>query len=109
MAKLIRSAESLIAVVLVFVIWAGWGSLSLVAPQKLLEASSDRLGAWGDSFGPLSSLFTALGFVALVAGFRLQRDQIRRAQEEQQRQRFDGWYFELLSLLREARDAGSRR
>lgn len=101
----LRMVGGIIAVIAVILIWVVWGSLSFVAPKWLLETPTDRLGVWGDSFGALSSLFTALGFLAVIAGFRLQREQMRKGQDEQHRQRFDSWYFELLKLLREARDA----
>lgn len=66
-----------------------------------------QAGPWGDSFGPFSAFFSALGFAAVVVTLRMQQDQLRSAQRDQHRQRFESSFFELLKLFREARQAVS--
>ncbi len=71
----------------------------------------DKLGQWGDSFGALNALFGSLGFIGLLVTLWMQGGQIRKqaeeaetARKEQHRQRFESSFFQLLSLMREARN-----
>lgn len=63
------------------------------------------IGQWGDSFGALNALFSALAFVAVLYTLRQQQKQIDEAALDQHMQRFERTFYELLRLLREARDA----
>lgn len=63
-----------------------------------------KLAAWGEAFGSLTALFTAAGFVALVMTLREQQKQNKESARDQHKQRFDTSFFQLLQLLREARD-----
>jgi hypothetical protein len=64
----------------------------------------DRYGLYGDSFGRMTSLFTALGFGGLVITLLLQQRQIRRQEEASRRDRKkeeQGRYEEILFKLME--------
>lgn len=96
-------------------LWSLWLAQASILEKLGYPWSVQTLGPWGDTFGALSSLFSALGFIAVVATLRMQQGQIQQARndqekinietrEEQHRQRFDGSFFELLKLLREAKE-----
>ena len=65
---------------------------------------ASTIGQWGDSFGALNALFSALAFVAVLYTLRQQQKQIDEAALDQHLQRFERTFYELLRLLREARD-----
>jgi len=62
-----------------------------------LENAND----WGDSFGAFNALVGALGFSAVIATLIVQASALRTQQKDQQKQRFDTTFFELLKLMRE--------
>lgn len=72
------------------------------------EQTVEHFGVYGDSFGRVTSLFTALGFGGLVITLLLQQRQIR-AQEEDARQnrqndekrRYEEVLFRLLDIYRQ--------
>jgi hypothetical protein len=88
----------------VVALWLLWAFLPSILPHVGLYWQIEELGHWGDSFSALSALFAALGFIAVIATLRQQQQQIKAAEDEQNRQRFASTYFELLRLLREARN-----
>ncbi len=72
---------------------------------------SATIGQWGDSFGALNALFSALAFVAVLFTLKQQRDdlarqqlQIATAEQNHHRQRFEDNFFQLLSVIRENRE-----
>jgi hypothetical protein len=79
-------------------IWAAqrWLFLASTGSWPITE-----LGPWGDTFGALNTLFAALGFIVVVFTFIRQQDQIKAAQEEQHRQRFESSFFTLLNMLKD--------
>jgi hypothetical protein len=65
--------------------------------------SGQELGAWGDSFGALNVMISALAFCGILITLALQRRGLEEQAADQHRQRFDASFFELLRLQREAR------
>lgn len=102
----------IVAGVMVCATWLAW-----VAQRPLLAAlgfgwDGSALGQWGDTFGALNALFSALAFVAVLFTLKQQREDLARQQaqifaadRDQHSQRFETTFYELLRLLREARDA----
>ncbi|MBB2784847.1 UNVERIFIED_ORG: hypothetical protein GGD43_000017 [Rhizobium esperanzae] len=91
--------------------WALWGSQSWLLPYFGFEWNVPELGQWGDTFGALNALFSAFAFVAILFTLKQQQEelsnqqkQIETAEEEQHLQRFERTFYELLRLLREARE-----
>ncbi|MDB5585073.1 MAG: hypothetical protein JWP26_43 [Devosia sp.] len=100
------------AAVLFLVIWAAWLIFGRYVGQLSFGggAFSDA-GQVGDSFGVLNSLFTMLGFLAVLATFqgqsealKLQQDEIDQSRKSQHQERFESSFFELLGLMRELRE-----
>ncbi|MET4633289.1 putative phage abortive infection protein [Kaistia defluvii] len=97
--------------VLVVIVWCLFAGQYVVLSALGHGWAPDKLGQWGDSFGALNALFGSLGFIGLLATLWMQGDQIEQqksegavARDEQHRQRFESSFFQLLSLMREARD-----
>lgn len=86
------------------VMWFAWALVPILAPKAGIEWKPDILGQWGDAFGALNALFSALAFVAVLFTLRQQQKQIDDAASDQHLQRFERTFYELLRLLREARD-----
>lgn len=97
------SSKRLIPVILFFVltIWLLW--MFIVVFAKIIGANVgiQEIGQWGDSFGALNSLFSALGFSAVIMTLLLQQKQNRINEADQHRLRFESSYFELLKMIRE--------
>lgn len=66
--------------VAVFIAWFGWG---LWVYQPL--TSLPEFGAFGDSFGVLSSLFSGLAFAGLIVTILQQQKQLNSITKEQER------------------------
>ncbi|MBZ9884079.1 putative phage abortive infection protein [Mesorhizobium sp. CA10] len=96
----------IISALVLLCIWIAWSLQSLFLPVIFSNPPtlSDR-GQWGDSFGALNALLSALAFVGVIATLWMQQRQIRDAQHDQHIQRFESSFFELIRLFREARDA----
>lgn len=88
----------------VLLIWVGWATLPYSMPLTGFEWQPEVLGQWGDAFGALNALFSAFAFVAVLYTLRQQQKQIDDAATDQHLQRFEHTFYELLRLLREARD-----
>lgn len=99
-------------IILAFVLYA----LMIVAVTWPISGwSLDRAGAFGDSFGVLTSIFTGLAFMGLMSTVFLQREelQLNRKELEETRnelklqsltfnhQRFESSFYQLLSLYKE--------
>lgn len=84
-----------------------WFSVASGIPLPT-EQTVEKYGVYGDSFGRLTSLFTALGFGGLIITLLLQQRQIR-AQEESTRKnrqkdekdRYEAILFRLLDIYRQ--------
>ena len=98
-----RVAVAVLAVAMVVAAWVGWVFLQPLLARYGYVWQITELGSWGDSFGALTSFFTAIGFIAIGATFWLQRRQLIGAEQSHQIERFDSLYFELLRLVRETR------
>lgn len=87
-----------------WLIWARGGVN--FANQQLLWQGGDpaAAGQWGDTFGAFNALFGALGFAAVLATLWAQSIALAEQRADLHRQRFESTYFELLKMLREARD-----
>lgn len=79
---------------------------SIPAPTKL---TVETYGAYGDSFGRITSLFTALAFGGLVITLLLQQRQIRTQEEDarhnrqnEEKGRYEEILFKLLDIYRQA-------
>ena len=85
----------------------GWFSVASGIPIPA-EHTVEKYGAYGDSFGRITSLFTALGFGGLVITLLLQQRQIR-AQEQaakhnrqkDEKDRYEAVLFRLLDIYRQ--------
>ncbi len=95
------------AIFVVTLIWGLWAIYSVEIAYWALGNTfiPAQAGPWGDSFGPFSAFFGALGFAAVLITIWSQQKQIRDAQKDQHRQRFESSFFELLRFFREARAA----
>lgn len=92
-----------VLVALVFAIWLMWiGQEWVLATLGVSWTIADR-GQWGDTFGALNALVSALAFSAVLYTLWSQQQQISNAQIDQHKQRFDDTFFRLLSLQREVR------
>jgi hypothetical protein len=85
------------------IMWFSWALVPIVAPVLGWPWSPEPLGQWGDAFGALNALFSALAFVAVLLTLTQQQKQIDEAATDQHLQRFERTFYELLRLLREAR------
>lgn len=85
------------------IIWFSWALLPIAAPAIGWPWKPEMLGQWGDAFGALNALFSALAFVAVLLTLTQQQKQIDEAATDQHLQRFERTFYELLRLLREAR------
>ena len=72
------------------------------------ERSTEKFGQYGDSFGSLTSLFTALGFGGLLITLALQQRQIRNQEEAEKKDRqkaekaqYEDVLFRLLDIYRQ--------
>lgn len=86
--------------------WVAWAFHGPAIATWLLRKSSIDLassGQWGDTYGAFNALFGALGFTAVFATLMVQGVALKRQQDDQHLQRFEGSFFELLGLLRELR------
>lgn len=99
------SAAVVGAIIFVGCLWLVWGIYSVeIAHWALGDIFIPaQAGPWGDSFGPFSAFFSALGFAAVMVTLWVQQRQIKDAQRDQHRQRFESSFFELLRFFREAR------
>ncbi len=105
-----------------FCLWVIWAVHPLLAKRMIIPWKPETVGQWGDSFGALNALFSALAFIAVLFTLKQQRDDVSRqlAQQredlarqqrqitanetDQHLQRFERTFYELLRLLREARN-----
>lgn len=92
-------------------LWAAWISQEFIFQWLDVPWKSELLGQLGDTFGALNALFSALAFIAVLFTLKQQRDDLNRQQEQifrterdQHVQRFEQTFYELLRLLREARN-----
>lgn len=85
-------------------VWFSWAMLPYIAPLIGIDWKPEVFGQWGDAFGALNALFSAFAFVAVLYTLRQQQKQIDDAATDQHLQRFERTFYELLRLLREARD-----
>lgn len=88
----------------VLVLWLMWAFHPYIKNKSGFDWDAATSGQWGDTFGALNALFATFGFAAVILTLRLQQKQIKDAQDEQHRQRFESSYFELTKLLREIRN-----
>lgn len=62
------------------------------------QYSIEKAGQLGDSFGILNSLFSGLGFIALVLTIYLQQQDFRNSKKEIEKQNFENTFFKMLEL-----------
>lgn len=91
--------------VLAVALWLLCAALPYLLPFLGFEWNPTDIGPWGDTFGALNAMFSALAFVAVLFTLTQQQKQIDDAATDQHLQRFERTFYELLRLLREARDA----
>ncbi|MBY3315075.1 putative phage abortive infection protein [Rhizobium laguerreae] len=92
-------------------LWGAWISQEFIFHWFDIPWKGEPLGQLGDTFGALNALFSALAFIAVLFTLKQQRDDLNRQQEQifrtekdQHVQRFEQTFYELLRLLREARN-----
>lgn len=105
-----KKSEFVLIAVVVLAVWFAWALQPLYLPTVLNSLGFDwsfaQAGEWGDAFGALNALVAAFAFVGVIATLRLQaadlrsqQEQLAEAQNEQYRQRFESYFFQLLDLL----------
>lgn len=103
---MVRIVVAVVAAVLVVgAVWLAWGVYSVDVARWAMGNIfiPAQAGPWGDSFGPFSAFFSALGFAAVLVTLWVQQGQIKQVQRDQHRQRFDDNFFQLLAVIRENR------
>lgn len=96
--------------ILVVMLWMNWAANApTIAAWWLREQDVQTAGSWGDSFGPLNVLFSAMGFAAVLVTLLMQSEAIQNQQNDQHKQRFDLSFFELVSLMQSLRSRISYR
>lgn len=86
------------AIFVIIIIWSLYGLFIVSAVLPITELSIAKAGTFGDSFGALTSLFTGLGLACVITTIYLQNIEIKKNQEDLQRQQFEGVFFQLLRL-----------
>lgn len=89
-----------IAVLFIFGLYAGY---FWFLTQGFSEANSEgmvgvRAGTFGDAFGTLNALFSALACCGVVATLLLQRRDLKLSHEKSDRQQFETHFYNRLSL-----------
>ncbi|CAD7023190.1 hypothetical protein REJC140_00123 [Pseudorhizobium endolithicum] len=97
------SRWTIVTGVIAITLWLAWVIQKPVIQSFSIEWDSATLGQWGDTFGALSSLFAGCAAIGVVATLRLQRQASAEQKMDQDRQRFESHFFQLLGLLRELR------
>jgi len=64
-----------------------------------------KRGQFGDMFGGLSALFTGLAFAGLIFTILMQKTQLKEAESDQERQRFENIFFQLLNSFNQIIDS----
>lgn len=97
----------------VFLVVFLYAAILLYLTWPISELSISRSGVFGDSFGPLTSLFTGLAFAGLIVTIVMQKDELAlqrnelnltrkemRAQNKTLKiQRFENTFFKMLEFL----------
>jgi hypothetical protein len=105
----------IIASLIVLSLFALYAALIIYLIWPISEFSISKAGTFGDSFGALTSLFTGLGFVGLLATIFLQREELKLNRQELEetrkeiqlqsqtfyRQRFEDAFYAVLALYKE--------
>lgn len=99
-----------LAATVLILVWLAWVLQKAVFYHLGIIWEPSTIGQWGDSFGALNALFSALAFVAVLFTLKQQRDDLARqqrqifnAEQNQHRQRFEDNFFQLLNVIRENR------
>lgn len=94
-----------IAVICLTAAWFLWAIYSVQIAHWALGSIfvPAQAGPWGDSFGPFSAFFSALGFAAVAVTLVIQGRALKQQQIDLHKQRFEATFFELLDMLRDAR------
>ena len=73
-----RTRWVVLAAVALLAVWTLWASQSLVVGFLGGTWDPPKLGAWGDTFGALNALFSALAFLAILITLKQQREDVDR-------------------------------
>lgn len=79
----------------------GYAALILIKTWPIDVWSVDKAGVFGDSFGVITCLFTALAFLGVVISLETQRSYSRQQQINTEKQDFENNFFQMLSHLNE--------
>lgn len=95
----------------IFAIWFFWPFIPtyLLSKGWIPSENVTVLGQFGDSFGSLSALFSALAFLGVVYTIYQQSTQIKIQQNESAKQQFEKDFSLLLNLLADTRSSISAR
>lgn len=80
---------------------AAYGSIVIWLTWPVSELSISNAGAFGDTFGLTTSLFSGLAFAGIVITILHQRQELTESREIFRIQRFEGSFYRLLDLYRE--------
>ncbi|MCK5535690.1 MAG: putative phage abortive infection protein [Bacteroidales bacterium] len=91
---------------IVFIVWVVFSAFVLVFINGLPFFTVNNVGAYGDSFNILTSLFTGLAFAGVIVSIVFQTQELKDAREEFAGQKdalvtqgFDNKFFQLLDLF----------
>lgn len=101
-----------LAIVICFGVWYGGAHWTRSYAQKHADDNTERVGQFGDSFGAVNALISALAFAGVIVTFWLQRKELdlqydelksQRMEFEQQNktmklQRFENTFFNMMQL-----------
>lgn len=94
------------AIICVLIVSLLYTLLILKTPQIFGEFNFSQSGTFGDSWGALTSIFSALGFCGVLWTLKTQNDAIRKVEEENSRKEkneakrdFENSFFNMLNLL----------
>ena len=81
-----------------------YGGAVLYLTWPITELSIAKAGAFADSFGVVTSLFSGLAFAGIILTIVLQRQELTESREIFRIQRFEGSFYRLLELYRKNLD-----
>ena len=93
----INKLSTIIIGVIIFV-FVSYCALIIVLTWPITVFSIDKAGVFGDSFGIITALFSALAFGGVLIAILIQKEDLKLTREEIATQHIDNTFFQLLNL-----------